>query len=269
MTEPTPVSTDLLLMTLRERLETALTGDPDALPEAVQSFQTLAAALADGAVLPHAWAAAVVPHVDSAITIDREEDGTYVVTSPGGIVEIATFDAEDGQSGLDFFAGPVQVSAPKVTRFPKPPKAAPWKPRSSSPATATVADLPIDAPSLLASGPPVIGPSASRADAKPTRTEQAARSRGELLWMVVDAAAKGLCVFEATAMMQRRHPDGDMHHGKNSGNMNWLMKNGYVEDSGRTRPTRSNVQAIAWVPTARTQERILLGYEVRAYPLAA
>lgn len=267
MNEPTPVTTDLLLMTIIERLETALTGDPDALPDAAQSFQTLVAALTAGAPLPSAWAAAVAPDIDSATIIGREDDGTYTVTSPGMVVEVATFDAEDGQSGLDFFAGTPQVSTSQTVRFPKPPNAPRWTARSSSPATVTVADLPLDAPSLLTAAPPVSV--TSHKATKETRKETATRARGELLWMVVDAAAKGLCVFEATAMMQRRHPNSDMHHGKNSGNMNWLMKHGYVEESGQTRTTPSNKQAIAWVPTSRTQERILFGYEVRAYPLAA
>jgi hypothetical protein len=278
MTDTTPMTTDALLLSLSERLETALTGDREALPEAVQSFRALHAALTAGAPLPVEWTAAVAPTTPSPVTIDRETDGTYLLTSPDtspgassvAHVEVPTFDAEDGQSGLDFFAAlPTPVSADtavpaRAVRFPKPPKAPRGQPRRNSPAT--IADLPIDAPSMFPSGPPPVGlhhPSTSHAAIKYTRAEIAAGKRSEMFWMVVDTAQRGLCVFEATAALQRRYPDKDMHHGKVSGTMSWLMDHGYVEDSNLRRKTPSNNDAIAWVPTARALERIRLGYETR------
>lgn len=257
------LSADDLLARLTDQIALLREGDEDAAVLVDQTFTALHYALSVGAPLPTEWAHR---DPDSTVVITADDDGTILISAPSeetSVPAVPVFEEGD-QFGFSFDEPePEPERLPQVIRFPKVVKAQRGTPRKNSPATV---DRPVDAPSLFPSGPAPVGlhsPSTSHEAVRYTPREITSHQRAELFWLVMGISEEtGLCVFEATAILQRAYPDADLHHGKVSGRMNWLMNNGYVEDSGVRRRSLSNRNAIAWVPTEWAKQRVAQGYEV-------
>jgi len=111
-------------------------------------------------------------------------------------------------------------------------------------------------------------PSAAVALHAPSTSHQAAaraalkagRNKHRLFWMIFDSE-DGLTDYEMERILARTSHGG--RHQSVSAARNSLMKDGYVEDSGRRRPTDTGNDAIVWVLTSWAADRIAAGREVR------
>lgn len=266
MTQHAELSPEWVLGHLDDLMRRAADGDIDAAADAHRVFSALRDYLGKGGTPPSGWRNVPVAPPDATLGSSTtttlatdEDDNWYVFADEIGRSfpePVAIFEADD-QYGFNFDA-PAPAADPtparQVTYYPKPAKAAPGTPRTTSAANTPI---PIDVPSTLGHGTFTEGMN-NPAESHKVQAKMALRAgkfNHEVFWLIHDTPG-GLADHEMETILGRSHQSL-------SATRNTLMNKGYIVASGEIRKTSYGNDAAVWVPTEWAAERVRRGLEKR------
>lgn len=260
--KPVPVTPAILLAEVRDQLDLAITGSKEAAFAAHAAFHAFLAYMNGGSAETVDWNPEALVG-DQTVEVFYE-DGNWVAEVDDPTLNFV----EDDDHQMGMFATealqarktvdePAADTPRRKVSFPVTRHSPRGKPRAGSAATSNV---PLNVRSMLGDEGIATGTHSPMTSHTAVKAMRSGTMKHKVFWLIA-SRTNGLTDYETEQILMRTSALSGKHQSV-SGARNRLMRDGYVEDSGKTRLTDSKSPAIVWVVTEWARQRIDLGEEI-------